>query len=96
MAAAIDGLREAFVAIRLLLEDAFSGDGRHKVLSAMLANIPDTVGQMGFGEVAGLRLKPGRHGIVKPVEPAELKRLLDRYLLPRIINKTTARKQEPT
>jgi len=31
----------------------------------------------------------------KPVEPAELKQLLDRYLPPRIINKTTAREQEP-
>jgi signal transduction histidine kinase/CheY-like chemotaxis protein len=31
----------------------------------------------------------------KPVEPAELKRLLDLYLLPRIINKTTAREQAP-
>jgi two-component system chemotaxis sensor kinase CheA len=30
----------------------------------------------------------------KPVEPAELKRLLDRYLPPRIINKATAREQE--
>jgi signal transduction histidine kinase/CheY-like chemotaxis protein len=32
----------------------------------------------------------------KPVEPAELKQLLDRYLLPRIIHKTTAREQERT
>ena len=31
----------------------------------------------------------------KPVEPADLKRLLDRYLLPRLIDKTTAREQEP-
>jgi len=30
----------------------------------------------------------------KPVEPAELKRLLDRYLPPRIINNTTAHEQE--
>ena len=29
----------------------------------------------------------------KPVEPAELKRLLDRYLLPQITNETTAREQ---
>jgi CheY-like chemotaxis protein len=31
----------------------------------------------------------------KPVEPAELKWLLDRYLPPRIINKTTDLEQEP-
>jgi two-component system chemotaxis sensor kinase CheA len=31
----------------------------------------------------------------KPVEPIELKRLLDRYLPPRIINNTTGREQEP-
>jgi two-component system chemotaxis sensor kinase CheA len=34
--------------------------------------------------------------LCKPVEPAELKRLLDRYLPPQTINKTSAREQEPT